>query len=121
MSVRHIFFVLLLAGLVNAGGLALYDHLIRKPQTPRFALLDVSEIYTQKTRLLLASATSATAADPAQQGAVAAEVDRFNAQAITVVRDISRECSCVLLARPAVVESVSLPDYTDVARERLGL
>lgn len=97
-----------------------YDHYVRRPNTPRFAILDTPSLYQLKTEQLLVSLKGSVSSDMAH-----AHFAQDSASFVTALSDLaseySRTCRCVLLARGAVVDSAALPDYTDAAKKRLGL
>lgn len=115
---RRLVLAAALPGVLAAAAAAAW---ITTREPPRFAVLDVAELYrakeTQATAVLVKR--EATEAERAAQLRHAAA---FGAELAALLRTLPRECRCVVLARAAVVAAEpALPDLTPDVRRRLGL
>jgi len=97
-----------------------YDRWVREPRTPRFAVVDVADIYKLKTSQLVGDMLNA-GENKEGQAAVRGRADEFGNDVDQLLADLARDCNCVVLARPAVVAGGTVPDYTDALRRKLGL
>jgi hypothetical protein len=106
--------------LVVGAALWAYDRYVRAPQTLRFAVVDVSDIYRLKTTKLVDDMLKAGEGKEARD-AVMLSADNFGEEVERLTSLVAADCNCVVLARPAVVAGASVPDYTDALKKRLGL
>lgn len=97
-----------------------YERYVREPQTPRFAVVDVADIYRLKTSQLVDDMLKAGEGKEARD-AVKQNADSFGSDVERLIGLVARDCACVVLARPAVVGGTAGPDYTDAIKKRLGL
>lgn len=110
----------LVSAAVAGAALWAYDHYVRVPQTVRFAVVDVSDIYRLKTTKLVDEMLRAGEGKEARD-AVKSSADNFGEEVERLTSAVAADCRCVVLARPAVVAGASVPDYTDALKRRLGL
>lgn len=120
LFVRNLALNLLVSGLVAGAALWAYDRYVRVPQTVRFAVVDVSDIYRLKTTKLVDDMLKAGEGKEARD-AVKTSADSFGEEVDRLTSLVAEDCKCVVLARPAVVAGGSVPDYTDALKKRLGL
>lgn len=117
---------------ISALTVAAYDKLIRQPSTPRLAVVDVAKLYAEAERLAtqrtLESGARTSGAESAGTsaefaGAARAAAD-FGPALEQLLRSVSAECRCTIVAMAAVYGSdATVPDFTaDIAqRMRSGM
>jgi hypothetical protein len=111
--------ILLANALVTAALIGAYA-LWLAPQ-PRFALLDVGELYRLKESRIAAVLVKPDSGE-AQRLAALEEAAAFGDALNGLIEALPGECRCLILARGAVVGNPeSLPDLTPEVRRRLGL
>jgi len=103
-----------------AAGLWAYDRYVRIPQTPRFGVVDVADVYRIKTSQLVDDMLKAGETREARD-AVKSRADAFGNDVERLMASLAADCGCVVLARPAVVAGGSVPDFTDALKSKLGL
>jgi hypothetical protein len=117
---RNLALNVVVSGVVVGASLWAYDHYVRAPQTVRFAVVDVSDIYRLKTTKLVDDMLKAGEGKEARD-AIKVSADNFGDEVDRLTSLVASDCKCVVLARPAVVAGASVPDYTDVLKRKLGL
>ncbi|HQR19514.1 MAG TPA: hypothetical protein PKV98_01520 [Burkholderiaceae bacterium] len=120
LFVRNLALNVIVSGLVVGAALWTYDRYVRVPQTVRFAVVDVSDIYRLKTTKLVEDMLKAGEGKEARD-AVKTSADKFGDEVDRLTALVAADCNCVVLARPAVVAGASVPDYTDALKRKLGL
>ena len=113
---------------ISALSIAAYDKLIRQPSTPRLAVVDVAKLYAEverlATQLTLESGARAGSAELAGTsaefaGAARAAAD-FGPALEQLLRTVSAECRCTIVAMAAVYGSdATVPDFTADIAQRL--
>ena len=131
-GVFHWVAVALVALAVAALTIGLYDIEVRQPRTPRLAVVDIARLFVVaeqrgKQNVLAGAARNELPAgdgrapsrgDPDSAGAALA----FGGRVETVLKELSTECRCAVVAMAAVFGGAdSVPDYTQEAARRLGL
>lgn len=111
--------------LLNAGLSALmiagYALWLAPSHTPRFAVLDVAELYRLKEAQVAAQLVKPGASDT-ERTVVLKNVHGFGADVTRLIQAQTQECGCLILARGALVgPDTRLPDLTPELRRRLGL
>lgn len=122
---RAILIQTMVAICVVAIGLLAYDRFIRLPRTPHLAVVDVAALYSAAER----RATHAVAQNSSNEdqalavsAAEAKTAANFGPQLQAVLKQLSSDCRCTLVAMAAVFGSDStVPDYTAEAARRLGM
>ncbi|CAD5366865.1 hypothetical protein RA210_U10539 [Rubrivivax sp. A210] len=126
---RHLVTVLI-ATCVCALALGIYDLRVRQPRTPRLALIDIARLYAAADLSLKDRAINRGAAAPVDGAAsapptVAAGLRRaedFGPMLEGVLKDLSGECRCAIVAMAAVIGAdATMPDFTAEAARRMGL
>ncbi len=120
MNVRLVLFsgIALTALAVAAVPLALQQ--LRTLQ-PKFAVLDVTELYRLKEAQITASLVQRDA-DPASRQRLLEAATQFHQDLQALLRDLPKECGCLVLNRAALLGSeTEVNDMTLLARQRLGL
>lgn len=121
MSVRTILAVVGMNAVLSAALLFGYALWMAPPPAPRFAVLDVAEIYRLKEMQVTAVLTKRDATDDERSGALKA-AGTFGSEVTSLLRALHEECQCLVLARGAVIgQPQALPDLTPDVRRRLGL
>ncbi|MBE0612138.1 MAG: hypothetical protein IH604_00575 [Burkholderiales bacterium] len=121
MNVRTALLLLLASALINAALLLAYAVWIAPPRAPRLATLDVGELYRLKETQVAAVLMKGEATDEERISALK-RAGAFGAEVTTLIQALPEECSCLILARGAVIgERQALPDLTPEVRRRLGL
>ena len=106
----------ILVGAATSAAVTLAYHLIR-PAPPRFATLNVAQLFTERQEELMKLVADGTGTAGAQK---AMDLARdFGRQLEAEALALPQECHCVVLVRGAVVAGGDLPDYTDAVRARL--
>ena len=119
MSLRPLIVVVAVNALVSALVIAAHAFWIAPP--PRFALLDVGELYRLKESRIAAVLVKPDAGE-VQRVAALEEAAAFGDALNGLIEALPGECRCLILARGAVVGNpASLPDLTPDVRRRLGL
>ena len=103
-----------------AAAIWLYHQHVVVPTTPRFAVVDVSDIYRLKTTQLVDEMMKAGETREARD-LVKTRADAFGDEVDKLTTSIASDCECVVLARPAVIAGSRVPDYTDALKRKLGL
>lgn len=112
--------MLLLNAIVSAGLIHAHARWL-SPSMPRFAVLDVAELYRLKEAHAAALLTRSAVSD-GERVALLHGVQGFGMEVTRQIQQVTRDCRCLLLARGAVVGQDSLlPDLTPDVRQRLGL
>lgn len=120
----------LVAACITALGIAAYDVTVRQPRTPRLAVVDIARVYGAAERGLKERTLSRGPDDGQPPAAGAAGPDRsplrraedFGPLLESVLKDLSKECRCAIVAMATVVGGDStIPDYTQEAARRMGL
>lgn len=119
-TIRSIATTAVVSSIIVGSSLWAYERYVRAPQTPRFAVVDVSDIYRLKTMQLVDDMLKAGEGKDARD-AVKNRADTFGQDLERLTSRVASECTCVVLARPAVVAGDSVPDYTDAIKAKLGL
>jgi hypothetical protein len=124
--------MVMVSATVSALALGIYDKTVRQPRTPRLGVVDISKLYSAveqraKDAVLKAGVGSASgvsdgASSRAAEVAGSLALEGFGPQIERVLTDLSAECGCVIVAMAAVMGgTTSVPDYTAVAAQRLGV
>lgn len=127
MSARALFCLgMLLSAAQIMIALGLYERLVRAPRTPRLAVVDVSRLFSAAERQakarVLATPGPATPKPMTAEVAAMGELGAFGPALEQSMREVSTECSCVLVAMAAVVgDQAAVPDYTQQLAQRLGI
>jgi hypothetical protein len=120
------------AVVVVAAGLAVYDRTVRAPATLRLAVVDVNALYAAATRSatqgaldLVDRAKAATikpeAADEAL-GRIEKSANDFGPRLGKALDSLAAECQCTVVAMAAVYGADSgIRNYTQLMAERLGV
>ena len=91
------------------------------PQAPRFAVLDVGELYRLKESQVTAVLMKRDATEEERSSALKA-AGTFSNEVTSLLQTLHHECRCLVLARGAVIgQPQALPDLTPDVRKRLGL
>ena len=110
---------------VMAFGLLAYDHFIRLPRTPHLAVVDVAALYAAAERRATHAVAQPLGNEEQALAATAAAAKTaadFGPALQTVLKQLSSDCRCTLVAMAAVFGSDStVPDYTAEAARRLGM
>ena len=120
MNVRLVLFsgIALTALAVAAVPLALQQ--LRLLQ-PKFAVLDVTELYRLKEAQITANLVQRDA-DPATRERLLVAAAQFHQDLQALLRELPKECHCIVLNRAALLGSeTEMNDMTLHARQRLGL
>jgi hypothetical protein len=120
LFVRNLALNVVVSSVVVGAALWAYERYVRVPQTVRFAVVDVSDIYRLKTTKLVDDMLKAGEGKEARD-AVKISADSFGEEVDRLTSLVAADCNCVVLARPAVVAGASVPDYTDALKRKLGL
>lgn len=100
---------------VSALSLGSYDKWIRQPRTPRLAVVDVGSLFAQAQQANSVAAIKS----PGAKAMEASTVD-FGTRLQSALRATAQECTCTLVAMPAVFGSTAgVPDLTANVREQL--
>jgi hypothetical protein len=121
MNVKHIVIAVLINSLVSTALIAIYDHSVRRPATPKFASLDISELYRVKQESL-ATAVAKPGATEAERASITLLAAKFGNDVESLMRAFPVECGCIVIAKPALLGDLgNIPDYTNEAKRRLGI
>lgn len=121
MNGRTLFALVGMNALLSAALLFGYALWMMPPPVPRFAVLDVAELYRLKEMQVTAVLTKRDATEDERSGALKA-AGTFGTEVTTLLRALHEECQCLVLARGAVIgQPQALPDFTPDMRRRLGL
>jgi len=106
---------LALSVITSAAAVFVYHALSSAP--PRFATLNVAELFSERQQELarLVSEGGGEAATEKALESAKAFGRQLEAEALV----LPKECGCIVLVRGAVVGGTSLPDYTDLVRQRM--
>jgi hypothetical protein len=114
-----------IAMVISALSLATYDRFVRKPLTPRIGVVDVTLLYdavqvAASRDLIDQTGSGGGATQHAAIDAVRRSVSSFGPAIEHVLKDLSNECQCAIVAMAAVVgDDTSVPNYTAEASKRL--
>ncbi len=110
---------------VCALGFLAYDRFVRQPRTPHLAVVDVGALYSAAERRAARSVAQPPAGGDQSMAAAAAaakNAEEFGPALQGVLKQISSDCRCTLVAMAAVFGADStVPDYTAEAAHRLGM
>lgn len=121
MNTKDVAICALVSGALTTGLIALYDHVVRRPSIPKFASLDIGELYRVKQESLAAAVAKPGATD-ADRASITAVAAKFGNDVEGLMRAFPAECGCILIAKPALLENVgNIPDFTNEAKRRLGM
>jgi len=114
------------AVVVTAVALVAYEALVRRPATPRIAMVDVTTLHQAAqqaaTRRALDLAGSERGGTDAELVQVEKAATDFGPRLTRVLNGLAGECNCTVVAMAAVHGADSaIPDFTAVAAERLHL
>lgn len=89
--------------------------------SPRFAVVDVPQLYRLKEAQVAAVLVDKSLSDTQRQAAIQG-VARFGQEVAQLIEGLPGHCSCLVFTRGAVTgDAANLIDLTPTARERLGL
>ncbi len=107
--------------LLCAAGLALYHWTLSRPALPKFAVVDVAEIYRLKEAQFGKVIGDPRATD-AERAKALDDAQRFARDLVALVQSLPLQCQCVVLNKAAVVGSATaLDDLTPIAKRAVGL
>lgn len=113
--------VLLLNAGISALMIAGYALWLAPSHTPRFAVLDVAELYRLKETQVAAQLVKPGASDT-ERTVLLKNVHGFGADVTRLIDVLKQECGCLIVAHGALVgPDTRLPDLTPELRRRLGL
>ena len=120
MNVKSFVAVLIANALLSTALLIGYALWMASPQ-PRFAVLDVGELYRLKESQVTAVLMKRDATEQERSSALKA-AGSFGNEVTSLLQTLQDECRCLVLARGAVIgQPQALPDLTPDVRKRLGL
>lgn len=132
LSPRVLISQALVATVVVACAIAVYDVRVRVPKTPRLAVVDVNALYAAAHRSATKGALDMV--DKSKGDRVGAEVAEaalgqiertaaeFGPRLGKALEGLAGECQCTVVAMAAVYGADSgIPNYTGLMAERLGL
>ena len=121
MNAKTFAAALIANALLNTALLTGYALWIASPQPPRFAVLDVGELYRLKESQVTAVLMKRDATEEERSSALKA-AGTFSNEVTSLLQALHDECRCLVLARGAVIgQPQALPDLTPDVRKRLGL
>jgi hypothetical protein len=121
MNVKSFVAVLIANALLSTALLIGYALLMASPQAPRFAVLDVGELYRLKESQVTAVLMKRDATEEERSSALKT-AGSFGNEVTSLLQTLQDECRCLVLARGAVIgQPQALPDLTPDVRKRLGL
>jgi hypothetical protein len=98
-----------------------YHLIIIRPTIPRFAVVDIAEIYRAKEKEFSNTIADPNATDMDRKKAID-NAQRFAKDLQTLIDKLPKECGCIVLNKAAVMGSgVVLPDLTQEARKAVEL
>ena len=107
--------------LVTLAMIAAYSVWMAPKPAPRIAVLDVAELYRLKEQQVATALVKRDATDEERTLALK-RVSAFGAEMTALLERLPEECTCLILARGALVGSATrLPDMTPAVRQRLKL
>ena len=121
MNAKTFAAVLIANALLSTALLIGYALWVAPPQAPRFAVLDVGELYRLKESQVTAVLMKRDATEEERSSALKA-AGTFSNEGTGLLQALHDECRCLVLARGAVIgQPQTLPDLTPDVRKRLGL
>jgi hypothetical protein len=121
MSIRQAILLVAINVALSIVLLAAYALRFAPAQAPRFAVLDVGELYRLKENQVAAVLVKHDASDEERATALK-RAAAFGAEVTALIQALPEECRCLVLARGAVIGPAQrLPDLTPDVRRRLGL
>ena len=121
MNAKTFLAVLIANALLSTGLLVAYAIWVAPPQAPRFAVLDVGELYRLKESQVTAVLMKRDATEEERTTALKT-AGSFGNEVTSLLQTLHDECRCLVLARGAVIgQPQALPDLTPDVRKRLGL
>jgi hypothetical protein len=121
VNIKAALSLVLVNALVSAAFLGAYALWFAPSRAPRFAILDVGELYRLKETQI---ATVLVKHDASYEDRATAlkRASAFGAEVTNLIQSLPEECRCLIIARGAVVGPAPLvPDLTPEVRRRLGL
>ena len=101
--------------------IAAYSVWIAPRPAPRIAVLDVAELYRLKEQQVATALVKRDATDEERTLALK-RASEFGTEVTALIERLPEECTCLILARGALVGSATrLPDMTPAVRQRLKL
>jgi hypothetical protein len=117
MTLNQSLLTVLISASVSAVALGSYDRLVRQPRTPRLAVVDVGTLFAQ---IQHGSSVSTVRAPVGKTGE--SDSADFGPRLQAALEATARQCSCTLVAMPAVFGvGAGVPDLTVVVRDRMTL
>lgn len=121
MNMKTFIAVLIANALLSSALLIGYAIWIAPPHAPRFAVLDVGELYRLKESQVTAVLMKRDATEEERSSALKA-AGSFGNEVTSLLQALHDECRCLVLARGAVIgQPQALRDLTPDVRKRLGL
>lgn len=121
MKLKSALSLVLVNALVSAAFLVAYALWFAPSRAPRFAVLDVGELYRLKETQIATLLVKHDASNEDRATALK-RASRFGAEVTELIQSLPEECRCLIIARGAVVGPAPLvPDLTPEVRRRLGL
>lgn len=98
-----------------------YERLVREPRTPRFAAVDLTRIVQAGKTKYEGAIVRSGATDDEKRAALEAAAG-FNDRMRAALEQLAADCGCTLVGLPMVFGSQpTIPDYTAVVMQRMGL
>lgn len=121
MTAKQAAVLVALNAVLSLALLAAYELWLAPAPAPKFAVVDVGELYRLQEQRVAAVLVKRDASE-AERASALARVAAFGQEVSALLESLPDECQCLILARGAIVgPAPRLLDLTPEARRRLGL
>ena len=121
MNIKAALSLVLVNALMSAALLIAYALWFTPARAPRFAVLDVAELYRLK-ETQIATVLVKHDATLDDRATALKRASAFGAEVTDLIQSLPEECRCLVIARGAVLgPAPHVPDLTPEVRRRLGL
>lgn len=119
MNARNFVLFFAIPVLICAISLALYDRYVRVPRTPTFGTIDIAALFTEQQKHFTDALTKADQSE-ADKAKLMVSAERFARALDDNIKQVQRDCRCILIAKQALLSDSLVPDWTPIIRKRMG-